>query len=105
MTTFEDGPAKGQKLMLRNAPQFLRVVVENGKFDALDQHNDMPRQTEALYAYELTAQPGLVHINGGKGRHGFYPVANYRLVKLQPTDAQMRNRGEWILWCSHQMKY
>lgn len=46
MTTFIDGPAKGQTLMLRRNPVYLIVTEENGKFDALDQLEDAPKPTE-----------------------------------------------------------
>jgi hypothetical protein len=98
MVTFQDGPAIGQKLMLRRAPKYLRVVEENGKFDALDQPSDTPRETETLYAYQLVGEPGMMHLNGGKGRHGFFAIANYQLVKKQPTDEQMRNLKAWLVW-------
>jgi hypothetical protein len=63
MTTFEDGPAKGQTLMLQRAPLFLRVVIDpSGKVDALDQLTDKPASNEKIFAYVLTAEPGRFHI-------------------------------------------
>lgn len=99
MTTFEDGPAKGNRLMIKRAPRFLRVVEDAGKFDALDQLTDTPAATEKLYAYELADNPTMCHINCGHGRGGFYPIASYRLFPNQPTDADMRTTERWSQWC------
>jgi len=99
MTTFQDGPAKGQHLMLRRCARFLRVVEANGKWDALDQLHDEPRPEETLYAYEIVGEPGMMHLNAGRGRGGCYPIATYRLVANQPTDADMRTTEAWHAWC------
>ena len=61
MTTFVDGPAKGQRLRLKRAARFLRVTEANGEWDALDQLTDHPRTDEKLWAYEITGQPGMMH--------------------------------------------
>ena len=63
MTTFIDGPAKGQHLALKRAPRFLRVVVADGKWDALDQIEDEPRPGELVYAYEVHGPVGSCHIS------------------------------------------
>lgn len=100
MTAFEDGPAKGKHLMLKRCARFLRVVeAADGTFDALDQPDDMPRADEKLYAYEITGEPAMCHINRGGGRGGFYPIAIYRFVKSQPLDPQMRQSAAWREWC------
>lgn len=99
MTTFEDGPAKGQHLMLKRAARFLRVVEADGKWDALDHPDDTPNPNEKLYAYEITSQPGMCHIHRGGGRGGFYPIATYRLVAYQPSDSDMRTVKCWQKWC------
>lgn len=99
MTTFEDGPAKGQRLMLKRAAHFLRVVEANGKWDALDQPTDTPQPGEKLFAYEITGKPGMVHLNCGGGRGGSYPIATYRFLKEQPSDAEMRDAQAWGRWC------
>ncbi len=102
MTSFEDGPAKDQTLMLRRAARFLRVVQSHdGKFDALDQPYDMPRPTETLYAYEIVARPVMTHLRMSKpGVSGFYPMARYRLVPEQPSQNVMRY--DWQKWCESQ---
>ena len=100
MTTFEDGPAKGQRLMLKHAPEFLRVVVdEKEKWDALDLPTDTPRPEELIYAYRLSEKTGMCHINAGRGRSGFYTIARYGFVKSQPTSAMMRDTVAWQAWC------
>lgn len=100
MTTFEDGPARGHTLMLKRTPIFLRVVALNGKWDALDQPADSPDAAETIFAYKLHEHKGSCHINAGRGRSGFYPIATYRLVPEQPTDATMRE--QWTPWCDEQ---
>lgn len=104
MTTFQDGPAKGQTLMLKRAAMFLRVVQNaEGKWDALDQPEDTPAMDEKLFAYEITGKPYMVHLNCGRGKgSGFYPGPSYRFVTNQPTDSQMRQASEWDAWCKRQ---
>lgn len=79
MTTFLDGPARGQTLMLRFAPQTLRVVVDSkGKWDALDLPEDTPRPDETVYLYERVGEAAMCHLNAGK-RSGFYAIAQYEI--------------------------
>jgi hypothetical protein len=99
MTSFLDGPAKGQHLLLQRAPQFLRVTTDGQDWDALDVPTDTPLPTEHLYVYKRSDFKGTCHINRGKGRSGFYAIADYRLWEPQPTDAEMRNPEAWRLWC------
>lgn len=99
MTTFDDGPAKGQHLMLHRAARFLRVTRAGDKFDALDQLTDRPAPEETLYAYEISEPPAHCHIRASGGRGGFYPIARYHIVEHQPTDAEMRDEKLWDIWC------
>lgn len=99
MTSFVEGPAKGQHLMLKRAAQFIRVVEEAGKWDALDQPEDTPKPTEKIYAYQVHGEVNTCHIRASGGRGGFYPIANYRVVAEQPDDATMRHDGLWTAWC------
>lgn len=99
MTTFLDGPAKGKTLMLKRAARFLRVVENDGSFDALDQPCDVPTPNEKLYAYTVVGDVGHCHIHASRGRGGFYPIANYKLVEAQPTEAEMRDNASWRAWC------
>lgn len=104
MTTFVDGPAKGQRLRLKRAARFLRVVEANGKWDALDQVTDSPRPEEKLYAYEITGQPGMMHVDAAGGRSGWYPIASYRIGTDQPADAEMRITEGWQQWCESRVR-
>lgn len=98
MTRFEDGPARGQTLMLKRAAYFLRVVQgADGKFDALDQLDDTPKPDEKLFAYEINGTPGMAFVDGTKCR-GAYALANYKVVKNQPTDVEMRTTEAWQEW-------
>lgn len=109
MVKFLNGPAAGQVLMLKRAPDLLRVTCARyqdaqkaPKFDALDQLGDEPRPEETLYAYRRTEAACTVHVRlGGKAKHasGFYAHANYELCTMQPTDEQMRDTEQWRTWC------
>jgi hypothetical protein len=48
-TKFLDGPAKGKSLELQCAPEFLRVVIEGRKVDALDLPDDEPAADEIIH--------------------------------------------------------
>lgn len=98
MTRFEDGPAKGQTLMLKRVARFLRVTEAGGQFDALDQPCDRARPDEKLYAYEVFGEIGTVFVDGAKV-HGVYPIANYRFIEPQPDDPTMRDNAAWCEWC------
>lgn len=103
MTQFKDGPAKGQTLMLRRAPVYLRVTELLGKFDALDQLDDEPEPGETLHAYVITEKPGHIHINTGrKPGGGFYPMATYKLAEVQPPQETMKKKALWQEWTSQQ---
>ena len=83
MTTFVDGPAKGQTLMLKHAPPFLRVVECDGKWDALDAPGDEPAPGETVHLYELVERNGTVHVDsnrGGKRVGDWYAISSYRHV-------------------------
>lgn len=101
MTRFLDGPAVTKTLCIRRAPAFLRVVVDDhasGGVDALDQLEDEPTASERLFAYQLTERPGGMFVNAKGSRGGFFPIATYRLVAIQPDDATMRNNASWAQW-------
>jgi len=102
VTHFEDGPAKGQHLMLKRTPIYLRVVQSEGKWDALDMPEDDPRNGEVVHAYRLKERSGMCHVNMGSGKGGFYPIAIYRAVSPQPTVGEMANRSAWVKWCEDQ---
>jgi hypothetical protein len=100
MTTFQDGPAKGQTLLLRRAPYFLRVTVDaTGKWDGLDQPDDNPMPAEMIHAYHLVREPGMCHIRATGGRGGFYPIAEYQMVTTQPELRDMETTDRWRAWC------
>lgn len=108
MTAFEDGPAKGEKLMLQRAPVFLRVVQSQklggdfGKWDALDQLEDRVEEGETAFVYVLTAKPGNCHVNYGGGRGGWYKFATYRLFEQQADQAILCSNEKWRAWTERQ---
>jgi len=103
MTGFNDGPAAGQRLMLKRAPYLLRVTEEGGKFDALNELSDEPRPGEKLYAYKMDLSdggPSFCHIRASKpAASGFYVIARYKLIEPQPPDEVMRDNAKWGHWC------
>lgn len=99
MTKFLDGPAMGTTLMLKRVPKMLRVTEVNGVFDALNELNDEPHPDEKLHCYVMSQYLGSVHVNRGKGKGGFYQMAEYKLRQQQPTDAEMRDNKAWGDWC------
>lgn len=104
MTRFVDGPAKGQTLMLRNCPAYLRVTQAQGVWDALDLPDDSPTQFEEVWAYKRIGEGGHAFIDfGGKDRKasGCYAMAEYRFVRAQPPAEMLRNNTLWQYWCDH----
>lgn len=103
MTTFVDGPAQGQSLMLSRAAIFLRVVELNGVWDGLDQPEDAPAARENVYAYQIVEYKGHCFIDGqdksGKRTGWRAAIASFRLVTNQPTDTEMRSTFGWRKWC------
>lgn len=106
MTTFIDGPAKGQALALRRSPMFLRVVRkgEGPTWDALDQPEDTPYDDEYVFAYKLSKDLGVCHLNRGGGRSGFYKIAEYSFIQPQPPFHILRNTELWRGWCGTQIQ-
>lgn len=102
MTSFTNGPAMGQTLMLKRGPKYLRVVHDKAtnKWDALDQIEDTPSVHEIVYAYEMVGEPGQIHLNcGRKGGSGWYVMAEYRLCDTQPENHEKRDTALWQAWC------
>jgi hypothetical protein len=79
MTTFLDGPAKGQCLSLRRSPELLRVVELNGKWDALDQPEDEPKPGEKVHIYRLVEHLGSAMLCRRGGGGGLCQIAKYKL--------------------------
>jgi hypothetical protein len=104
MTTFIDGPAKEQCLMLRRSPVLMRVTEEilpesgKHKWDALNELTDRPLPHERLYAYTMAEFRGSAFIVSSKF-HGRVNLVSYKLTKTQPTDAEMRDEMLWHNWC------
>jgi hypothetical protein len=103
MTTFTNGPADGQILMISRAPHFLRVVESAGEFDALDQLDDKPTPEEAIHVYEIVGQPGMAFVDGtdpktGKRFGRRVCIATYNYVG-EVSDARIRETEDWKAWC------
>lgn len=108
MTTILDGPAAGQKLMLKRSPIFLRVVQDiTGKWDALDQPEDTAHLGETVHAYRLKEKPtGVCHLStrgprGGR-QGGWYCIASYEHINPQPDNVTLRSNAAWTAWCESQ---
>lgn len=99
MSRFLDGPAAGTSLLLKRAPQLLRVVQDtNSTFDALDQLHDTPALGERITVYERVTKPSTVHINAGRKGCGWFQIAEYRAIDPQPADADVRVTIRWREW-------
>lgn len=104
MTRIADGPAKGQSFTLQRSPVFLRLVLKQQKWDALDLLDDEPATDEVPFAYRITGNPGSAFVDGrdpktGK-RFGYRcAVAEYAFCNDQPSEATMRNNELWAAWC------
>ena len=104
MTKFLDGPAKGEVLMLRNCPRYLRVTHQQGVWDALDIPSDTPRPSEEVYAYRRKGDCGHAFVDfGGKSKKasGCYAIAEYEIVADQPLAEVLRNNTLWQYWVDH----
>lgn len=96
-----DGPAKGQHLMIRRCPLFLRMVQNaRGQWDALDQVEDDPKVGETVYVYERI--PG-THFNAFVRPGGRHEFADYKFIPEAPTDV-LRKREDWQAWCVRQFE-
>ncbi len=94
MTSFIDGPAAGESLPLKRTPRLLRVTQNGPIFDALDQLEDEPDETELIYVYQLVAAPqGWVTTATGR-----YPIAEYRFIDPPPGDGLVRRTHAWRGW-------
>ena len=102
-TTFVNGPAGLQILMLARSPRFLRAVRSAaGVWDALDQPADAPAQGEQIYVYRRlgNAFVGFVDWHDGRGRRGGrFSFARYTVVDPQPADQVLRVTAAWQEWC------
>ncbi len=104
MTSFTDGPARGQTLAIARTPVFLRLVQNaGGEWDALDQPDDQPTLDESLHAYQIDGEPmrGFWDGKGKDGRRtgGPFVLVSYRHVTDQPDQATMRDPTRWQAWC------
>lgn len=104
MTKFLDGPAAGVTLSLRRAPIMLRVVRNriSKQWDALDQLEDEPKQTEDVYLYMMHGEATRMHLcirGKNKAAGGWYAMAEYKFVMMQPDESHLRTAAAWDAWC------
>ena len=110
MSNFLNGPAAGNTLSLGRSPYFLRAVRDTGgKWDALDQLDDVPAANEEIFVYRLASEPMVAHIDGrdpktGKRFGRWMSIADYVLHDVQPDDHSARNKAAWQQWCADQAK-
>jgi hypothetical protein len=98
--TLHGGPAGGEALDLRRAPQLLRVVIgPGGRVDALDQLDDRPKPRERIVVYRRTSRPLWYHLKATKkSLSGYYLSADYQWMVNQPDDATARETESWRAW-------
>ena len=105
---FVDGAARGITLELRRAPIFLRVTKDpEGKYDALDQLEDEPLESETITVYCLTGDLTTAHLcyrGKDRAKSGWYQLARYQLRPEQPPDATLRDTEAWRAWCRQQVE-
>lgn len=109
MTKFLNGPAAGKLLVLRFAPDFLRVTRRSdGEFDALDSPSDVAEDGETIFVYAKASQDssGFLDYTDKRGRRQGvqFTGATYRYLEAQPEDAVARDNGKWEAWCRSHIK-
>lgn len=102
-----DGPHRGRHFLVRNCPEYVRVVEKQGQLfetgdgevDVCDMPDDEPARDETIYVYRRVGEVAACHINFGRGRGGFYQMADYRYVATMPEeDAELRDNDRWREW-------
>ena len=106
MLSLVDGPCKGT-FMVKRAPVFLRAVIKkeldgSGETDVLDQPEDTPAADESVFVYQRFGGTGWVHIDG-KGIHGTYVIATYKLMPEADGQA-LRDNDKWQVWARARIK-
>lgn len=108
MTRFVSGPATGIVLDLRRSPLFLRVVQSpDGSWDALDQPDDSPGDTESITVYHRTEKPAWIHVyfsDGGVRKGRWIVSVRYEVHEVQPADGVLRDRTAWRSFCIEEAK-
>ena len=108
MIIFLDGPAQGQRLMLKRAPILLRVVRDGAKWDALDQLEDTPKPTEEIFVYEQVGTPSWAHIcrSPKAGGSGMFMMAEYQALVSEhpPAEDALRDNRRWREWAAEEAK-
>lgn len=102
MTRFLGGPAEGKVLTLKNAPRWLRVVVDGkGEVDALDAPHDAPRADETVHLYVRQGEAlGRFHMSfrgergGRRGVSGVSAIYRY-LDAAQPSREEVATGDAW----------
>lgn len=99
MIKFLDGPAAGTELIVRDAPIYLRAVIDkNGAVDALDQPNDTPKLSEKIYAYRMVDGTYKSGFYCGKDGCKLFRSGDYKLCSIQPSQEILRYRESWYEW-------
>jgi len=101
---FLDGPASVKSLDLRRHPLFLRAVIDaDGTVDALDQLDDTPKASEAIFVYRREGAIMRYHLLCTPRRlSGWHQTADYRLYGEQPSDEILRDTIKWREWAAAQ---
>ena len=100
MITFLDGPAVGQILLLRHAPEFLRVTYDGSTWDALDLASDCPNSKEAIHVYRRVGEATGFHMRCQRpAPSGWFAKATYeRLKSGHPSEKVLRDPAAWSAW-------
>lgn len=97
MIELKGGPCEGS-YMVKRAPVYLRAVVDGeGKKDVLDLVEDTAKDEEQLFIYKLEGEAGVVHLNFGGGKGGWYALGTYHYLP-DIEGEPLRNNSEWQKW-------
>lgn len=101
---FIDGPAKGITLRLVRTPILLRVVRDpGGKFDALDQFDDVAEKNEAIFLYQMRGRgiSGFIDVRDKNGKRfgEAFTQFSYAVFCEEIHDDILRDNAAWSMWC------
>lgn len=103
MIHFLDGPLQMVKLNGFRTPVMLRVVRgDDGRWDMLNEVDDVARDDEEILVYRMEGAPSRMHILrsvGGRRRGEWIVEAFYRMLPKQPGDQHTRRNEDWSAWC------
>lgn len=100
-------PFSRSMLFVQRAPIYLRFVIDpNGKLDALDQLDDVPKSNEYIVAAKFYRN-GSVHLDGTVKGHRvgqWIHVRYYAALENQPEQSILQSRSSWEHFVSQEVQ-